>query len=115
MYAAWSPRYWHSVVVHEDALYLLAGLNGRDNQNLNDVWKTVDGKTWLPVRSQSYVHPAPLPDCVLARQAHTRCRRHGHAGAERCVAPATTADAAKAAPASTQLTAAAEFGQRSGA
>lgn len=36
------------VAAHGDAIYVLAGFDGRKNRNLNKIWESADGHTWEP-------------------------------------------------------------------
>ena len=44
--APWTPRQYHGTTVFDDRMWVLAGWNG---VNLNDVWHSSDGTDWIEV------------------------------------------------------------------
>ena len=65
--AAWSARYGHAAVVHNNKIYVLGG---RTNDGANDVWFSADGKTWeeaegIKLPNRRYFHRAVSQDGLL--------------------------------------------------
>ena len=53
--AGWSGRSRFQAVVHNGTIYVLTGQQGGDNDSLNDVWSSLDGKTWALLGNANWI------------------------------------------------------------
>ena len=51
----WSVRDRFQAVVHNGTIYVLMGQQGGDNDSLNDVWSSLDGKTWALLGNANWI------------------------------------------------------------
>jgi hypothetical protein len=64
--AGWGPRRFHSVLVHDHQIWVIAGYA---RGNLNEVWSSRDGKTWTEVRSDMIWSIRHEPACLSYKGA----------------------------------------------
>jgi hypothetical protein len=55
--APWPRRMWQSSVVHDDALYIIGGMNNTSDRFIEDVWMTRDGDRWVEVKTNGMYPP----------------------------------------------------------